>query len=259
MNPASRINNVVEHFLSTDPGRPQIEGWHRWLKSGNAQVQDESVMQSIQAVRKEARSLETKLKQLGIPEHLYKTTIDGLSYAFQTAYLHQAWGNVQAKVIAAEVRANLGWMSWALSKFDENDLDADAMTALVQAIADQEALLQNTDLPDGLRELLEGQIEELRIALMLYRINGVQPIVDAVNKHSGEMRNAPADLVTAVASAGPEAEGAVAKSMGLISKAAKVAESGSKIVKFAKEIYELGASGVQLFGQSLLSGPPPGG
>lgn len=258
MNPASRISAVVEAFLPLAQGDPQIRGWNLWLQSVGFQPGDEHVMSALQAVRKELRSLEGKLRQLNVPEQLYRRPIDGITDAFQLAHLHQIWGNVQAKVTAAEVRANLAWMSWVLSKFDENDIDADALAALVQAISDQETLLREADLPDGLRDLLESQIEELRIALMLYRLNGVQPIVDAVNKQVGEMTNAPEELVTAVAQAGPEAQKAVSKGMDLISKAAKVAESGSKIVKFGKDLYELGVSGYAAFGQFLLQGPPAG-
>jgi len=209
------------------------------------------------ATRREIRLLEIKLKQLNVPEKLYSGVVQGLTEAFQTAYLHQPWRNVQAKVTAAEIRAGLGWMSWVLSKFDENDIDADALAALVQAIEELEELLESTEFPTGLKELLQSQVEELRIALMLYRVSGVQPIVDAVNKHYGEMRNAPADLVAEVNAAGSKVQSAVSKSMNLISKAAKLADSGSKIVKFGSDIYEIGTAGVKLFGQSLLSGPPP--
>lgn len=259
MNPASRISAVVEAFLPLSHGEAQVSGWHRWLSSVGVDVSDDSVILALRAIRKELRTLETKLKLLEVPEPLYARTLTGLNDVFQTTHLHQGWGSVHAKVTSAEVRANLAWMGWTLSKFDENDIDADALAALIQAIADQEDLLRNADLPDGLRDLLESQIEELRIALMLYRLNGVQPIVDAVNKQVGEMTNAPEELVTAVAQAGPEAQKAVSKGMDLISKAAKVAETGSKIVKFGKDLYELGASGYAAFGQLFLQGPTTGG
>ena len=258
MNPASRISAVVDIFCSVAQNVHQVNGWTTWLEKSGAPVRDDSVMLALQAVRKELRILHAKMKLVGVPENLYQRSLAGITEAFQTVYLHQAWGNVQAKVTAADVRTNLAWMSWVLSRFDENDIDADALNALLEAISDQESLLENSELPDGLRELLESQVEELRVALMLYRVNGVQPIVDAVNKQSGEMRNAPAELVTAVASAGPEAQGAVNKGMELISKAAKVAESGSKIVKFGKDLYELGVSGYAAFGQLLIQGPPAG-
>lgn len=257
MNPASRVSTVVETFCSVAHTDPQIKGWNAWLESGGTAARDETVMLALQAIRREVRTLEAKLKQMNVPEALYLRAITGVSEAFQTAYLHQQWGTIHAKVTAAEVRSSLAWMSWALTRFDENDIDSDALAALVQAVADQEALLQGTELPGGLRDLLESQVEELRIALMLYRLNGVQPIVNAVNKQSGEMRNASEELVAAVANAGPEAQTAIAKGMDLISKAAKAAESGSKIVKFGKEIYQLGMSGYTLLGQAIASSPPP--
>lgn len=255
MNPATRIIALLEAFLPLAHSDPQINGWNAWLKGTGTAVRDENVMRAIQAIRIEIRLLERKMVKLQAPEPLYAGAINGLTDAFRTAFLHEQWGKVHAKVTAAEVRSSLAWMSWVLGKFDENEVDTEVMSTLVQALQDQETLLQGANLPASLRELLEGQVEELRIALMLYRLNGVKPIVDAVNKQSGEMRNAPEEFVAEVSKAGPEAQTAVAKGMDLISKAAKVAESGSKIVKFGKEIYELGATGISLLG---FSGPPPG-
>ncbi|GKS99217.1 hypothetical protein AVKW3434_07535 [Acidovorax sp. SUPP3434] len=258
MNPASRINAVTEAFLPLAHGEQQVVGWNKWLSSNGASVSEDTVMLALRGIRKEIKILESRLKNLGVPEELFKDTLHGLNQAFQSAYLHRHWGDIHSKVTAADVRANLAWMGWVLNKLDENDIDESAMTALLQAIAEQDAFLKENELPDGLRELLESQIEELRIALMLYRVNGVQPIVDAVNKQSGEMRNASKELVAETTAAGPEAQGAVTRGMELISKAAKVADSGLKVVKFGKELYELGASGYAMFGQLLLSSPASG-
>ncbi|MBV7460606.1 MULTISPECIES: hypothetical protein [unclassified Acidovorax] len=257
MNPATRILAVLESFLPLAHGNPQVDGWNTWLEGTGTAARDENVMRALQAIRKEVRLLERKMIELQVPEPLYAGAIKGLTDTFRTAFLHVQWGKVHAKVTAAEVRASLAWMSWVLGKFDENEVDTKVMATLVQALQDQETLLQGANLPAGLRELLEGQVEELRIALMLYRLNGVQPIVDAVNKQSGEMRNAPEELVAEVAKAGPEARSAVANGMDLISKAAKVAESGSKIVKFGKEIYELSVSGYTMLGQAIASSSTP--
>lgn len=256
MNPATRILAVIETFLPLAHSNPQVEGWNIWLKGTGAEVRDENVMRAVGAIRRETRLLERKMVELQVPASLYTGVINGLTDAFRTAFLYQQWGNIHAKVTAAEVRASLAWMSWVLGKFDEKEVDTEVMARLVQALEDQETLLKGTSLPADLRELLEGQVEELRIALMLYQLNGVQPIVDAVNKQSGEMRNASEVLVAETTAAGPEAQGAVTRGMELISKAAKVADSGSKVVKFGKELYELGANSYAMFGQFLLSGPP---
>ena len=78
----------------------------------------------------------------------------------------------------------LQWAAWALSQFDENEIADEAMESLRTSLAAQEKLLQETDLPAGLREMLERQTAGLRRALHLYKIQGVAP-VRKVNYHVG--------------------------------------------------------------------------
>jgi hypothetical protein len=145
-------------------------------------------------------------------------------------------------------------MAWALHRLDEPDIDAESYEALGQAIAEQEQLLKSMDLPPNLRELLAGQIEDMKIALMLYQVNGVKPVVDAVNKQYGEMNNVSPDLVQEMKDAGPDAAKAVSGGMSMLSKAVKFAESGSKLYKFGKDVHELVTNGWPLLEKML----PPG-
>lgn len=255
MNPAGRIKAIVEHFCMLGADQHQVQGWEGYVKKMGG-LHDESVHDSVllalRSTLKELRLLSGKAKHAGIPAHLYQPVVDGLADAFSTPNLHRKWSQGGDFVRSGEVRVCLSWLEWTLAHLSEKDLDEGLVAALISAIAEQESLLQHTGMPEGLRDLLETQLAELRTALLLYRISGIQPMVDAVNKQSGEMRNAPADLVAEVAEAPPEAREALSKGMQLIGKAAKVADSGSKIVKFAKEVYEVGASGWQMFGQNLL-------
>lgn len=253
MNSAQRLQNIFEH-ITVHSGTAQIMGWQRWLEANNFEPNDDNVLTAIKATTREIRALQASLISIGVPESLHKPVCTGLLEAFQSSFLHQSWGSVSDSVVSANSKTALRWMSWALSKLDEPDIDAESYEALRQAIAEQEQLLTSTDLPHNLRELLAGQIDEMKVALMLYQVNGIKPVVDAVNKQYGEMNNVSPDLVQEMKDAGPDAEKAVSGGISVLAKAAKLAESGSKLYKFGKDLHELATNGWQLLEKML----PPG-
>lgn len=256
MNSASRIKAIVTHFSALQHENNQIEGWKTYLNypvSTDSAQFEEAVIYALRALGVELRSIEIKAKNAGVPDECYKHILLGISKSLSTKYLHQPWRNSHGGVSPPEVRMCLSWLSWALSQHSEIEIGQEDMDGLLAAILEQENLLTITQMPSGLRELLEGQLVELKIALAMYQINGSKPIVDAVNKQCGEMRNAAPDLVEEVSNSSEEVKSALAKGMELISKAAKAAENGSKIFKFGQEVYQLGSAGWQNFGQGLLT------
>jgi len=52
MNPASRIDAVVETFCSVNPDHAQAMGWNRWLEAADTPAHDETVMRALQAIRR---------------------------------------------------------------------------------------------------------------------------------------------------------------------------------------------------------------
>jgi hypothetical protein len=146
----------------------------------------------------------------------------------------------------------LQWAAWALSQFDENEIDEEAMETLRASLAEQENLLRETNLPAGLRELLGRQTAGLRRALNLYKIQGITPVQKIVSDSIGELATASQDLVTEVEASSSAVKQVFEQGKKLIGKAAEVADKGSKVVKFSKEIYQLGINGWQI-GQQLLS------
>jgi hypothetical protein len=129
------------------------------------------------------------------------------------------------------------------------------MESLRTSLAEQEKLLQETDLPAGLRDLLERQTAGLRRALHLYKIQGVAPVQKVVSDSIGELATASQDLVAEVEAGSPAVKQIFEQGKKMIGKAAEFADKGSKIAKFSKEIYELGVNGWH-FGQQLLSNVP---
>lgn len=251
MNPASRLNTIVQFFNSVSPNESMLAAWQRYLGL-EASGSEEAALTATQAVLAEIRSAEARLSQVGVPAELFSEAATLLRNAFSPTQLGAAWVNHRESITKRAVPLALQWAGWALSRFDENDLPEESIQSLQEGIAAQEAILMEVDLPASFRDMLERQVAELKTALMLYKVKGVQPLTDAVNKQSSEMRYVPTEMMEDYDKSSSEVKGAVQKGMALIGLAAKVADQGSKVVKFGKEIYELGATGWQ-FGQQLLT------
>ena len=252
MNPASRLNELVEFFHSADPNAAIKTAWEKYMSSASAPLSEDEVLDVIQAVLAEIRAMEVKLKEIGAPDHLYTECVKQLRTGFSPTQLAAGWINHRDQMLKRATPLALQWAAWALSRFDENKIDEEAMESLRISLAAQEKLLQETALPTGLREMLEHQTAGLRRALHLYKIQGIAPVQKVVSDSIGELVTAPQDLVAEVEAGSPAVKQVFEQGKKMIGKAAELADKGSKIVKFSKEIYGLGMNGWH-FGQQLIS------
>ncbi len=254
MNPASRLNVLVEFFNTANPNGAIKEAWEKYMGSAMP-LTEVAVLDVIQAVLAEIGAMEAKLKEIGAPATLYTDCVTQLQAGFSPTQLAVAWSTHRDQMAKRATPLALQWASWALSKFDEIEIDAEAMESLRTSLAEQEKLLQETNLPAGLREMLERQTAALRRALHLYKIQGVAPLRKVVSDSVGEFTTASTELAAEVEESEPKVRSVLTQGMKLIGKAAEIADKGSKVVKFGKEIYKLGMSGWQI-GQQLLSNLP---
>ena len=242
MNPASRLNNLVEFFNSANPNAAIKEAWEKHMGSAPTLLSEDDVLDVIQAVLAEIRAMEAKLKEIGAPANLYTECVAQLRAGFSPTQLTVPWNVHREQMVKRATPLALQWASWALSRFDEHEIGEEDMESLRASLAEQENLLQETNLPAGLREMLERQTVALRRALHLYKIQGVAPLRKAVSDSVGELQTASTELVATVETGEPKAKQVLKQGMALIGKVAEVADKGSKAIKFGKEVYELGTS-----------------
>lgn len=255
MNPASRLNELLQFFQSADPNAAIKSAWERYLGSPSTPLTEDEVLDLIQAVLSEIRAMEAKLKEIGVPVDLYADCVAQLRTGFSPTQLATSWNSHREQMVKRATPLALQWAAWALSRFDENPIDVETIQALRNSLAEQEQLLNETDLPAGLREMLERQTAGLRRALNLYKIQGVAPVQKNVSDCVGELATASPDLVAEVEGSSSSVKVVFEQGKKLIGKAAEFADKGSKVVKFGKEIYELGMGGWRI-GQQLLANMP---
>jgi hypothetical protein len=242
MNPASRLNDLVEFFNSANPNGAIKEAWEKYMGSATMPLTEDEVLDVIQAVLAEIRAMEAKLKEIRVPATLYADCVTQLRAGFSPTQLGSAWIHHREQMLKRATPLALEWAAWALSQFDEIKIDEESMESLRTSLAAQEKLLQETNLPAGLREMLERQTAALRRALHLYKIQGVAPLRKVVSDSVGEMRTVSPEFVAEVEAGEPKAKQVLKQGMTLIGKVAEVADKGSKVVKFGKEVYEIGSS-----------------
>lgn len=252
MNPASRLNDLIQFFHSADPNAAIKTAWEKYMGSASTPLTEDEVLDVIQAVLSEIRAMEARLKEIGVPANLYTDCVNQLRAGFSPTQLAVPWQSHREQMLKRATPLALQWAAWALSQFNENEIDEEAMESLRTSLAAQEKLLQETNLPISLRELLERQTAGLRRALHLYKIQGIAPVQKIVSDSIGELATASQDLVAEVEASSSAVKQVFEQGKKMIGKAAEFADKGSKVVKFSKEIYELGISGWQV-GQQLLS------
>lgn len=252
MNPAARLNELVQFFHSVDPNAAIKSAWEKYMGSATTPLTEDEILDVIQAVLAEIRAMESKLKEIGVPANLYTECITQLRAGFSPTQLTAAWQSHRDQMLKRATPLALQWAAWALSRFDENEIAEESMESLRTSLAEQEKLLQETDLPAGLREMLERQTVGLRRALHLYKIQGIAPVQKVVSDSIGELATASQELVAEVEANSFAVKQVFEQGKKMIGKAAEFADKGSKIAKFSKEIYELGINGWH-FGQQLIS------
>jgi hypothetical protein len=198
MNPASRLNELVQFFHSTDPNAAIKSAWERYMGSASTPLTEDEVLDVILAVLAEIRAMEAKLKEIGVPADLYADCVAQLRTGFSPTQLATSWNSHREQMVKRATPLALQWAAWALSRFDENMIDEETIESLRTSLAEQEKLLQETHLPAGLREMLERQTTGLRRALHLYKIQGVAPVQKIVSDSIGELATASHDLVAEV-------------------------------------------------------------
>lgn len=242
MNPASRLLAIVQHTPPQHQQQAMSGSWWSYLNlepNGSNEVPSIAAMAAVS----EVRSMEFRLRHLGVPEPLYYDCVSVLREWLSPANLNQHWSSYREQVRSKSVEIVLKWAAWSLTQFDEPDVDPDVMSRLQADVEAQEQRLADTALPYALREMLERQVADLKAALLLYRVKGMQPIVEAVNKSVGEVRNASEELVAECEVDKPgKAQEVFKKALELVTNAGRVADAGSKVVKFGADLWQLGTT-----------------
>jgi hypothetical protein len=240
MNPASRLALLRAHFSGLPHNKPMMVGWHQFLEIDPASpTSDEDAYAGITTALAEVRHVQTRLRRLGAPDDLFSHCAQVLRQTFSPSVALQPFSGLREQFLGRDIGLALSWAAWSLEDSDDPEMDTAAFQFLVQLVQEQEARLADPNISTAMREMLEHHVRQLRAALRMYKIEGPKAIQQVVTEAYGELHTATAEMVKEAEST-PESRSALQKGLELIGKAAKAADSASKIKKFTEDFYELG-------------------
>jgi hypothetical protein len=258
MNTAGRLLSIYDRLMSRGRGTdaPMVKVWAEVFDlSPDAPHLEDDVVTCLQAIRSEIELLRTKLLAMGAPEDLMHPGLARLRNIASTANINAGWNGVWDEASKPENRLAFNWASWTLRDETEDVMPADDLASLRSELDSLEQSLHETEMTPYLRGFVQRQVDAIRAALRVYRVQGVKPIEEALQRVAGTYTIEKARVEAEHSKASVPAKGVFARAGAVIKKTAEVADQLDKVRKASEGAYTLAASvGPMLltWGQSVL-------
>ncbi|MDH1673918.1 hypothetical protein [Comamonas aquatica] len=245
MNTAGRLLSIYNRLVGTS--RPSdatmVKVWAQVfdLNPDSPHLEDD-VVACLQAMRSEMGLLRSKLQAIGAPEDLMHPGFARLRDICSTTYLNQNWSGLREQTSRPENKLSFAWANWVLRDDSEEEMPAEELATLQSEIDSLEASLHETEMTPYLRGFIQRQIDAIRAALKVYRVQGVKPIEEALHQVAGAYTIEKSRVEAEHAKASEPAKSLFARAGAVIKKTAEVADNLDKIRKAGEGAYTLAAS-----------------
>jgi len=257
MNTAGRLLDIYDKLVSNSrTNEPMIKVWTEIfnIPTDTRHLEDDVVM-CLYAVRSEMELLRTKLAAMGAPEDLMNPGMARFRNVASTAYINQSWGALHSDISRPENRLSFSWADWVLREENEEVLPDEELAALRGELDILEKSFLEVDMAPYLRDFVQRQVDAIRAALRVYRVQGVKPIEKALQQVAGAYTIEKSNIEAEHAKASESARSVFANMGAFIEKTAKVADQLDKIRKVSEGAYTLAARVAPVlltYGQSLI-------
>lgn len=143
------------------------------------------VSMRLSGLHQETEALHTLMLETEVPREVFEPPLRKVEAAISATNIGAPWQTFK-RHITPEVLLSLRYNSAILGS-KERPIDETELENLLAEVADLEQKLTDADLPDGVRVLIEKQLQAIRAALGDYKIKGASAIKDAVHKAAGEL------------------------------------------------------------------------
>ena len=186
MNSASRLLAIYDSLVSDNNEQPMVRVWTRvfGLEHDKRTIKDE-LTTCLVGLRNEIEFVRIQLLQREVPLQLTNPGFDRLKEVAAPARLHTAWSSMRGNVQAPECRQAFVWAEWVLRDDAESDLPDEEMHTLEAELEGLEAGLQEVEMSPYLRDFVQRQVDTIRAALRLYRVQGARLLQEALTKIAG--------------------------------------------------------------------------
>jgi len=231
MNPAERLLAIYDKFIEN---RPDVVASQVWavvfdLDVGSPSLDDE-VTDCLVALRTQIDFTRRLLGvKYSVPEELLNPGLIRLRDAAAPRVMNQAWSTLRSGIQEPACRQSFLWAGWVLRAETEAEIPEEELTALHSEVAALEEALKAAELSEYLRGFIGNQVQVIKDALRVYRVQGVKPINDALTRVAGAYTVERSRVQKEMVAAQPEAQGLFQKVTALVGKTAKVCDAVEKI------------------------------
>lgn len=258
MNTAGRLLSIYDSLVrkghNTDVAMVKLWAEVFELQPDGPHLEDD-VVTCLQAMRSEMELLRSKLQAIGVDENLMHPGFARFRNISSPAYINSAWKGLREGATKPENRLPFAWANWVLRDESEEDMPAEELAELRSELDSLETSLQNTEMTPYLRSFIQRQLDAIRSALKVYRVQGVKPLEEALHQVAGAYTVEKSRVEAEHAQASEPTKNLFARAGAVIKKTAEVADNLDKIRKAGEGAYTLAASVGPLlltYGQNLL-------
>lgn len=179
---------------------------------------------ALNEFREEIHRVDVSLKEAGTPEDLRSAAITAALNLTSPYHLGLPWIQHRDQQMRAEIVASWKWIAHTAPAV-EDEVTEEALQDLELELAGLTDAANADGVPDDLRAFIIGQAEKIRRAFRRYRVEGIEPLKDAVSTGIGDFILAK-PMLTAVDEKNPAAKNALSK----------YRKTFGKVAGFAKDV-----------------------
>lgn len=236
MNTAGRLLSIYDGLVGKGHGNgndtAMVKVWAEvfGLAPESPHLEDD-VVTCLQAIRSEMDLLHTKLSARDVPAELMQPGMTRFRNTTSTAHINAGWNGLREEISRPENRLSFLWANWALSDEGEEEMPDEQLQDLRSELDSLEQSFQGAEMTPYLRDFVQRQVDSIRTALRVYRVQGVKPIEVALQQVAGAYTIEKGRIEAEHAAASEAAKGVFARTGAAIEKTAKIADSLDKIRK----------------------------
>lgn len=185
-NPAGRLHAILSEALPNKPNKPTREAWANVFQV-DASATGHLLYLSAQLIEL-LRLSRQKIEQIGNVDHdLYFRPIENLERAFATMNLDATWNEFRTKVDDATM-IGLAFCADTLSQYHpEEVVEKTVLKELLDDIDNVLKTVLESNLNPTLKTVLTENLENIRRAIIEYRIRGSEGLLRALEASIGAL------------------------------------------------------------------------
>jgi hypothetical protein len=187
-NSASRLHTLLRQLPNHTDNTQNLSAWASafQITEPDGGRQARLVTEHLASISRELDYIRDAMRTASFSPHLYEPALSAVDTAISPLYLGNTWNHVKYQLKPEHLIA-LEFCGEILAD-EEDAVPPEDLEEIARLLAELEALLDGGDrLPGRLRELLERQTKELRVALAEYPIAGAKGLRNAVRSSYGEL------------------------------------------------------------------------